>query len=93
MRSVSAWIVSLSLLAACSSTDFPRGSVGITRDRKAIAGCRLLGEVTSRGGNKDLKRRALRLGGNAVYIFSESVSAGGGGVTEASAIVYLCPSR
>jgi hypothetical protein len=92
MRSASARIVLVLLLAACSSTDFPRRRVRLTRDPKAIAGCRLLGEVTSRGGNKDLKRQALRLGGNAVYVFSESVSAGGR-VTEVSANVYLCSSR
>ncbi len=43
-------------------------------------------------GYGDLKQQALRLGGNAVYVFSETVSAGGG-VAEMSAIVYRCPSR
>lgn len=92
MRSVATWIGLLLLLGACSSTDFARRGVRVTRDPKAIEGCRLLGEVTSRGGNRDLKRQALGLGGNAVYVFSESVSAGGS-VGELSAIVYLCPSR
>lgn len=92
MRSRTAWIVLLCLLTACSSTDSLFGGVRVTRDQKEIAGCRLLGDVTSRRGQGDLKRQARELGGNVVYVVSESVSVAGGS-TETVAMVYVCPSR
>jgi hypothetical protein len=91
MRSETAWIVSLCLLTACSSMDFLSGGVRVTRDQKEVAGCRLLGNVTSRQGKRDLKLQARELGGNVVYVVSGSVSAAGG-APETAAMVYLCSS-
>jgi len=92
MRSGTAWIVLLALLTACSSTDSLFGGVRVTRDQKEVAGCRLLGDVTSRRGKRDLKRQAHQLGGNVVYVISESVAVAGGN-TETAGMVYVCPSR
>jgi hypothetical protein len=92
MRSGTAWIILLCLLTACSSTESLFGGVRVTRDQKEVAGCRLLGDVTSRRGQRDLKRQARQLGGNVVYVVSESVSVTGGS-TETAAIVYVCTSR
>jgi hypothetical protein len=92
MRSGTAWIVLLCLLTACSSMDSLSGGVRVTRDQKEVAGCRLLGDVTSRRGQRDLKRQARQLGGSVVYVVSESVSVAGR-ATETAAMVYLCTSR
>jgi hypothetical protein len=84
-------VLLLSFFAACSSTG-PFSGVRLTRDPAEIAGCRLLGSVTSREGNRDLKRRARELGGDVVYLVSESVSVGRDS-GEASGMVYLCATR
>jgi hypothetical protein len=92
MRSMTAGTVLAFLFTACSLTDSLSGRVRMTRDRKEVAGCRLLGDVTSRRGQGELKRQARQLGGNVVYVVSESVSAADG-VPETAAMVYQCPSR
>jgi hypothetical protein len=92
VRSMTLGFLLLSLVAGCSSTEVPARAVRVTRDRKEVAGCRLVGEVTSRTGWGDLKRQARRLGGNVVYVVSESVSVANG-AAETGGIVYLCSSR
>ena len=82
------WLCAAMLLfAACSSEN---SSVQVTRKSQEMAPCRYLGEVRTRGGLKDLKRRARELGANAVLVVAESTSIRGE-ASETSGIAYRCP--
>jgi hypothetical protein len=82
------WLCAATLLfAACSSEG---SSVQVTRNSRAMAPCHYLGEVRTREGLKDLRRRARALGANAVLVVAESTSIQGD-ATETSGIAYRCP--
>lgn len=75
------------LCFSCSSLG---SGVQVTRNPRDLAQCRDLGRVSTQEGLRDLKRRAVALGANTVFVVAESVSIRGG-ASETVGMAYRCP--